>query len=974
MTAHHVPLSTYRLQLHGGFPFEAARQLVPYLERLGITDCYCSPPFAARPGSTHGYDVTNHNALNPELGGREAFEALARELAQRGLGLILDFVPNHMGNDSRTNEWWRDVLENGPGSTFARVFDIDWDPVKPELKNRLLLPILGEHYGDALEQGQLHLAFDHGTLVLCYHDHRLPVTPRSLPIVLETAVDGLTAELGEDDPHVREFLSILTALRNLPPYVIRDEHRRAEGHREKEVARERLARLVTESAAVSQHVDAAVRAFNGQAGVPDSFDGLHGLLEQQPYRLAYWRAAADEINYRRFFDVNDLAGLRVEDDRVFDHIHQLVLELAGQGLITGLRLDHVDGLAAPRAYLHRLQAAVQAARGTSGLPFYIVVEKILTGDETLPGNWPVSGTTGYNFLNEVNGLFVDQRHRRRLQRTLAAVTGQPASLDEIVYESKRLIVGTAMSSELQVLTAAVNRLSERHRRTRDFTLGGIRRALREVVACFPVYRTYVTADGVSAEDRTAVATAIATARERNPATEPSIFAFLETVLLPEPAAPGHPELELPYHERLDVALKFQQYTAPVQAKGVEDTAFYRYNLLLSLNEVGGHPDSFGHRVDSFHAANRHRQRYWPHEMLATSTHDTKRGEDARARLNVLSEWPRPWREGVTAWMRLNAPVRTKVNNVPAPDRSDEYHFYQALLAAWPPDLPGAPLPLTAPADVLDRLSEYMLKAIREAKHHTSWVNPNTAYEDAMRRFVHDVLAGSRAVPFLASFVPFARRVARAGAVNSLSQLVLKHTSPGVPDTYQGTELWDLSLVDPDNRRPVDYAQRSAWLDDMEPVLEAVAAGQSDASTAARISDWTDQWPDGRIKLFFTAAGLRARKRFGSLFLSGRYENLLVEGSLHGHIVAFARSLDEQTIVTVVPRLSAHLLTEDTGLRLSPEAWLDTRVRLPEGTAGSAWRHLYTGQTLEPLRGERADWLLISQLLEATTAAVLVRAG
>ena len=968
------PISTYRLQLHAGFTFDDARRLVPYLAQLGVNACYCSPIFAARPGSTHGYDVTNHNQVNPELGGAEGLEAFAAELERHGLGLILDIVPNHMGVDSRTNEWWRDVLENGPSSTFAHVFDIDWDPLKPELKNRLLLPILGEPYGMALEQGLLQLAYEQGALALCYYDHRLPVNPRRVPMVLDTGLDALAAELGDDDRHLREFLSILTALRNLPPYVIRDDARIAERHREKEVARERLERLVAESDRIRRQVEDAVAAFNGTPGEPPSFDRLHELLELQPYRLAYWRAAADEINYRRFFDINDLAGLRVEDGRVFDHIHQLVLELVGRGLVTGLRLDHIDGLLAPCAYLERLQAAIRAARGATAddPPFPVIVEKILSGDETLPEAWPVSGTTGYNFLNEVNGLFVDRRNRRRFTRLAAAITGRAETLDEVVYDSKRVIVGTALSSEFQVLAAAVNRLSERHRGTRDFTLASIRRALREVVACFPQYRTYVTARGASAADRAVVAAAIDLARRRNPAAEPSIFAFLEATLLAEPPGPdAAPALARRHDERLEVALKFQQYTAPVQAKGVEDTAFYRYNLLISLNEVGGHPDTFGHGVEAFHAAALHRRRHWPREMLASSTHDTKRGEDARARLNVLSEWPGRWREAVMTWTRANATARTMVTRAPAPDRNDEYHFYQALLAVWPAEPADAPVPAVAPPDIVERVASYMLKATREAKRHTSWVNPNTDYEDATRRFVERVLSDSHAPRFLAAFVPFARRLARAGAINSLAQLVLKHTSPGLPDTYQGTELWDLTLVDPDNRRPVDYAQRATWLAAIEPQLAAAAEGHVAPPFDAALRGWLDHWTDGRIKLFITAALLRARRRHRDALVEGEYLPLEVEGPRDAQVVAFARRHAGTALVTIVPRLASDLASGDEGLRLDHGKWLDTRVRLPGPIAGARWRHLFTGHELRPMRGGRHDWLLVAQALETCPVAVLV---
>ncbi|MCC7031294.1 MAG: malto-oligosyltrehalose synthase [Acidobacteria bacterium] len=972
----HTPVSTYRLQLHAGFTFLDARQMVPYLAALGVTDCYVSPPFTARPGSTHGYDVTNHNELNPELGGWAGFDQLAEALAHEGLGLLVDFVPNHMGNDARTNGWWRDVLENGPSSPFARVFDIDWDPLKPELKNRLLLPILGEPYGEALEQGLLRLGYHEGALVLHYGEHQLPINPRRGALVLESGLDALTAALGEDHRQLREFLSILTALRNLPPYTVRDTALVTERQREKEVTRERLARLVAESEPLRRHVDAAITSVNGVVGDPRSFDALHDLLEQQAYRLAYWRTAADEINYRRFFDVNDLAGLRVEDPGVFDHIHEMVLQLVADGKVTGLRLDHIDGLADPAAYLVRLRAslrqALQARHGPdeTSHPFYVVVEKILSGRETLPEGWAVAGTTGYNFLNEVNGLFVDGRHKRRMLRVFERLTGETGTLDDVVYESKRLIVGTALSSEFQVLASAVNRLSESHRGSRDFTLASIRRTLREVVACFPVYRTYVTERGTSPADRVSVAAALAAAQARNPAAEPTIFAFLERVLLPTPArarAAGAPDA-LPFAPCVDVARKFQQYTAPVQAKGVEDTAFYRYNVLLSLNEVGGDPERFGRTVDEFHAANAHRRRHWPLEMNATATHDTKRGEDARARLNVLSEIPGDWRDAVASWAQITRSFHTRVSRKPAPDRSDEYHYYQALLATWPPELAAEPIPAAAPAALAERLRTYMTKAAREAKRHTSWINPNAAYESAVLGFVDQTLTGDRSARFLEAFVPFARRVSRAGAINSLGQLVLKLVSPGVPDFYQGTELWDLTLVDPDNRRPVDYAQRRAWLADIDAALSRTSSGEG--APPDGLAQWLENWPDGRIKLFITAAGLRLRREIPAAFIDGEYAGLSVEGLRDDHIVACGRAHAGERLLAIVPRLVADLAREAGGLGPPAAAWSDTRVRLPDGWRGRRWVHVFTGQTVAPIRGEHGEWLLVSHALEASPVALL----
>lgn len=969
-----LPVSTYRVQLHAGFTFHQAAEIVPYLGALGVTDCYISPPFTATPGSLHGYDVSSQNEVNPELGGEVEFARLSETLARHSMGLIVDFVPNHMGNDPQTNEWWRDVLENGPSSPFARYFDIDWDPIKPELKDRLLLPILGEQYGEALERGKLRLEFDEGMLSLSYQGRRLPINPRRAPTVYESHLDMLTATLGGDHPHLREFLSILTALRNLPPYVERDTSRIVERQREKEVARERLARLVAESDEVREYVDRVVTAFNGTPGDPRSFDRLHALLEQQAYRLASWRTASDEINYRRFFDVNDLAGLRVEDPDVFDGIHRLILRLISDGHVTGLRLDHIDGLLDPAAYLVRLREAISEACDTAPdeaavRPFFVVVEKILSSGETLPAGWATAGTTGYTFLNDLNGIFVDGRHARSLTRTYLRLTGREDPLADVEYESKRLIVGTALSSEFHVLTAAMNRLSERGRRYRDFTFGNIRRALREVIACFPVYRTYVSPAGVGPADRAAVNAAIAMARLRNPALESSIFDFIRAVLLPDQSEAAS---ALTPEQRLAVAMKVQQYTAPVQAKGIEDTAFYRYSLLLSLNEVGGDPGQFGRSVRSFHQANTYRQQHWPHEMNATATHDTKRGEDARARLNGLSEMPSEWRDAAAAWMRLNRRLRTAVDGQPAPDRGDEYHFYQALLAVWPPEAEAAPVPERAHADLVDRVRDYMKKAIREAKLHTSWINPNHGYESAVDGFVERALAGDGATAFLASFVPFARRVARQGMVNSIAQLALKLVAPGVPDFYQGTELWDLTLVDPDNRRPVDYAARRSMLDHLEPLLARTDPASSVRDHAsADLRALAADWHDGRLKMFITAAGLRLRRTRPDLFLHGRYMALAADGVRREHIVACGRQHGSDIVLAIAPRLltSAGLAVDVVGA--PHDQWRDTRVNLPKEWRGRAWRSVLTGGIVPAMETEHDAWIMVPQAFEILPIALLL---
>ncbi|MGE5357389.1 MAG: malto-oligosyltrehalose synthase [Bacteroidales bacterium] len=959
----HVPISTYRLQFHRDFTFADAERVVPYLHDLGAGDCYSSPYLMARPGSRHGYDITDHGRLNNEIGSEDDYRRFVAALAARGMGQLLDFVPNHMGVDPLANRWWRDVLENGPSSLYGRFFDIDWDPVKPELRGKVLLPILGDQYGIVLERGELRLGFSDGMLHLSYFDHNLPINPRRSVAVYEWDVRHLVAELGEDTAEVREFLSIMTELRNLPDYHETDPERIAERHREKLVARDRLARLVAESPRIRAHIDGAVKAFNGNPGEPHSFDALHALLEEQPYRLAYWRTASHEINYRRFFDINDLAGIRMEDPEVFEATHALVRRLIAEGGVTGLRIDHPDGLYGPGEYFRKLQE--MAARDGDATPLYVVAEKILSPGERLPDGWPIQGTTGYNFANELNGLFIDPAGARPLRRIYRRITGQLSAFDEVAYACKKLITETSLASELNVLAHALNRLSEAHRRSRDFTLTSLHDALAEVVACFPVYRTYVNRDGWSPSDRRVIEAAVRRARRRNPALEASAWDFLREVLLPRKAEAGEPDADgefdrrvsypppdaEEYAERLHFAMRFQQYTAPVQAKGVEDTAFYRYNLLVSLNEVGGDPGRFGVSVAQFHEQNMARLTRWPLEMTATATHDTKLGEDVRARVNVLSELVDEWRRVLARWMRINAANRTEVDGEAAPDRNDEYRFYQVVLGSWPVEgLDDRAAVTRAPDEYVARLREYMTKAIKEAKVRTSWVNDNEAYDAAVVRFVERSLAGPGAPRFFNAFLPFARRVAHLGMLGSLSQLALKIASPGVPDFYQGTDLWDLHLVDPDNRRAVDYTHRAALLDRIRPVLvrdpELDTPEGDDQQRLSAVREMLACWADGRIKLFLTATGLRTRRAKPDLFLFGDYVPLEADLRVPGSVVALARRSGDDALIVVAPRLVAKLVDLEMPVG---ETWKESRLPLPGMLAGT-YRNLLTGEQVRSTPG------------------------
>jgi (1->4)-alpha-D-glucan 1-alpha-D-glucosylmutase len=948
-----APVATYRVQLSHAFTFRDLDALTPYLQDLGVSDCYCSPILTARQGSTHGYDICNHSHLNGEIGTAADLEALARSLRARGLGLIVDFVPNHMGIDPQTNRWWRDVLENGPASPYARFFDIDWRPVKEELRDRVLLAILGDQYGEVLERGELRLVLAAGALTLEYFDRVLPINPRHTARVLGHDLDALAACLGDNHAAVVELRTVLTGLEGLPHSLTTADTELAERARAKAELQARLDRLQLASKDVQRHIADALAVFNGTPGVADSFDRLHDLLERQSYRLAYWRTAFDEINYRRFFDVNDLGGLRMEDPRVFAATHALLLDLVEQGLITGIRLDHPDGLFDPTAYLQSLVAAVAERRPADREPFYIIIEKILGPGEQLRETWPVQGTTGYNALNTLNGLFVHPQRLRALRRVYRRFSGYRRTAADTEYHSKRLIMRTAMSSELNVLARALNRISETDRRYRDFTLNSLRRALVEVVACFPVYRTYVSAQGATDEDVAVVDTAISQARKRNPVQEPSIYEFVRQVLLP-PAAAADSAIDRWRDRSVAFAHKFQQYTAPVVAKGVEDTAFYTDALLLSTNEVGGDLQHRASSVEEFHRENVHRLTRWPLEMTAGSTHDTKRGEDARARINVISELPEEWRAHVARWAGINDEARVAMGDGRAPDRNDEWLFYQALVGVWPPEALGTPVPRRASPEIVERMLAYMQKALKEAKRHTSWVRENQEYEQGVRAFVNSTLTGDAAAAFLASFVPFQRRLAWFGMLNSLAQLLLRIGSPGVPDIYQGSELWNLSLVDPDNRRPVDFALR-------QRLLKAVCL--------ATPGEMLEHWTDGRAKLFTLARALSFRRTHADLFLHGDYESL--SGDVDDpHVIAFSRRWAGDEVIVIVPRFLAAMMDGVPKSPLGVERWRMTSIRLKRRLARARLTNVFTQEVVEPMVHRDVPWLLLGTAFQTWPVAML----
>ncbi|WP_020175396.1 malto-oligosyltrehalose synthase [Methyloferula stellata] len=890
-----IPRATYRLQFNKDFGFDDAAVLAPYLAALGVSHVYASPYLRARPGSTHGYDIVSHTELNPELGTAEAYARMVAAFKAHGLSQILDFVPNHMGVGGADNPWWLNVLEWGPDSEFAGWFDIDWETDRLYLRQKILVPFLGDHYGAVLASGGLKLKFDadEGSFaVWAYDTHKLPICPLHYGRIL-----------GDKHAELERLSDAFAHLSAFRPHVQRcADELKAE-----------LAEHARNDPKLAAAIETALDRFNGASGNLETWARLDELIGDQYWRAAHFRVAADDINYRRFFNINDLAGIRIELPELFDHAHSLIFQLLEDGVLDGLRLDHIDGLLDPKAYCLRLRD--KAPR----LP-YLVVEKILAPHESLRADWNVDGTTGYEFANLVTRLMIDPAGEEVLTRFYAEFTGQDTPFSEIARDCKLRIMENEMASELNVLARDAGRVARSNARTADFTDNVLRRALQQIIACFPVYRTYVDGSAPSDADRRDIDWALAHARRYDTALDPSVFDFLYGLLTCDLIA--EPRSGFSRVAVIRVAMRAQQYSGPVMAKGVEDTAFYRYNRLLALNEVGGQPDQFSTSPTAFHYANAERAKRTPHAMLSTSTHDTKRGEDARARLAVLSECAEAWTQRVGAWSRiLRAGSSGSPQDTP-PDRNDEYAFYQLLLGSWPMELSTGAVPDAPALDLFrQRIEGAMVKAMREAKVHTTWAAPNAAYEDAVLDFIRHALDVSRTNPFLESFVAFQARMAWFGMHNSLVQTVLKLTAPGVPDIYQGAELWDLSLVDPDNRRPVDFAARQKML----------ACGAKHARDALQIKTFLETWQDGGLKLSLIEAVLQARAALPDLFRGSSYIALNPSGPGAGRICAFARQSGDTWLVVAVALCPS-----------ADQAWTDTDIALPAGFESGDWRNILDG--------------------------------
>jgi (1->4)-alpha-D-glucan 1-alpha-D-glucosylmutase len=939
--------ATYRLQFNRDFTFQDALKIVDYLADLGITHVYASPIFSSRRGSTHGYDVTDPTRLNPELGAEADFAAFQEKLRERGLGLILDIVPNHMSASSE-NSWWMDVLENGPDSAYASYFDVDWHPPSRMLEGKVLLPVLGRPFGEALEHQELKLVVMEGKFFVQYFESLFPLAPSTYHLVLKRRLNELRTALGEDSPAYQEYSGIVAAAAALSDAVGQSRDAAGEKRLQFESLRQRLRQLLSSDAKVNDFVQQNLRGLDGNPTEPSTFTSLESLLAQQHYVLAYWQNVNEEINYRRFFTINDLVGMRMQDPLVFDATHALVLRMVEQKVVAGLRIDHIDGLRDPLGYLRQLSERVASdTRSIEPSSVPVFVEKILARDETLPNSWPVAGTTGYEFANALNCFFVDPKGTKKVEQIYAGFLGRDVVYDDVLYQKKKLVMSTLLGVEMRSLGHQIQVLARDDRYAREIPRTELNQALVETTAHLSVYRTYVRNLEVAHQDEQRIQQALSNAQARTPQVNPRGFEFLRDVLLLR----NQPHLLAGQREaRLAFLMRWQQFTGPIMAKAFEDTFLYVYNPLISLNEVGGDPRPSTAPLADFLKFVTDRLRDWPHALNATTTHDTKRAEDVRARISVLSEMPAEWRDHLDRWSKCNAPHRKLLDGQPVPDRNEEIFLYQTLLGAWP-------LEETDFASLTHRLQAYAVKATREAMVHTRWTRPNLRHEQALQRFVAAILKPGAHNAFLRTFSSLQDRIGYYGMINGLSQALLKIGSPGIPDFYQGSELWDLRLVDPDNRQPVDFVKRNAMLSILRKTSETTL-----------LDDLVRNWRDGRIKLFLIWKALRFRARNAALFAKGQFVRVESRGKRQEHLAAFVRRHKKDWVLIVVPRWLARG-RYPTKLGQAGRFWGNTEVRL-QATAPASWSNVLTGESvkIESAGGRRA--LRMDKLLETFPVALL----
>jgi len=938
-------LATYRLQFNKDFTFQDAAKIVDYLADLGITHVYASPILTARRGSGHGYDVTDPTRLNPELGTEADFLALREKLRERGMGLILDIVPNHMSASSE-NAWWMDVLENGPESAYASYFDIDWRPPSRMLEGKVLLPVLGRPFGEALEHQELKLIVLEGKFFVQYFDSLFPLAPSTYHLILRRRLNELRDALSEESPAFQEYSGIAAAAAALTDENAASRDAGADRRQRFESLRQRLRQLMTQDPKISDFIAQNLKGVEGQSKDPSSFSSLETILAQQHYLLAYWQNVNEEINYRRFFTINDLVGQRMQDPLVFDATHALILRMIEQGSLDGLRIDHIDGLRDPLGYLRQLNDRVcvaithaapcgdsSASEGHAPPRLPVFVEKILARDERLPNGWPVTGTTGYDFVNALNAFFIDPKGAGQIEKIYSRFTGKEIAYDELLYQKKKIVMSILLGVEIRAAGQQFQMLARSDRYAREIPRLELNQALLEITAQLSVYRTYISNLDVAADDRRRIEQAIERARVKAPQVNPPAFDFCRDVmlLLNRPhLLPGQREA------RLDFVMRWQQFTGPIMAKAFEDTFLYVFNPLVSLNEVGGDPRPSTAPAADFPGYIKTRQKEWPHAMNASTTHDTKRGEDVRARINVLSEIPAIWQKHLDRWSKLNAQHRKLIDAQPVPDRNEEIFLYETLLGAWPCDADRA--------SFIGRMKEYAIKATREAMVHTRWTRPNVRHEQALERFLSAILKPGPTNQFLADFAGFQKQISFYGMANGLAQTLLKIAAPGVPDFYQGSDLWDFRLVDPDNRGPVDFESRKSLLTKLRALDESPSPAYIEVAKA---------WQDGGIKLYVTWKALQQRAQHPELYSDGEFLTLEARGKRAEHVTAFARRLHKSWSVIVVPRWLAR-----AGFPLPPHGtgpfWGDTVLTLPKA-APAQWKNVFTNGivTFESKNGGRA---------------------